>query len=38
MTDMHFVYGFANGNAKETIRIYQERYSIGVVSDSQNTS
>lgn len=39
MTDMHFVYGVANSNAKEARRIFQERYSkrvVQIVEHSQN--
>lgn len=35
MTDMHFVYGMANGNAKGARRLYQERYPNRVVPDSR---
>jgi hypothetical protein len=31
MTDMHFIYGLANGNAEEARRIYQDRYPYRVI-------
>lgn len=34
MTDIDFVYGIANGNAKDVRLIYQERYPYPVVRDS----
>lgn len=31
MTDMHFIYGLANGNAEEARRIYRDRYPNRVI-------
>lgn len=31
MCDMHFIYGLANGNAREAMRIYAERYPNRVI-------
>lgn len=35
MTDMHYVYGLADGNAFEARRIYQERYPNRILPDSR---
>lgn len=31
MADMHFIYGLANGNAREARRLYMERYPNRII-------
>lgn len=35
MADMHFIYGFANGNAREARRLYMERYPNRMIPDQR---